>query len=73
MMTEGFQADLLLRHQHFLPQEKALVSEGKTWTMKRVVMRRICFSLPRDLYVRQRGTLLLGEFAGSLQEVYAGH
>lgn len=71
MMTEGFQADLLLHH--FLLQEKLLVYEGKTMTTKKVKMRKTCFSLPPDLVVRQQGTLLLGECAGSLKEVYAGH
>jgi len=71
-MTEGYQEDLLLLH-HFLLQEKLPVSEGKTMMMKTVKMRKICFSLPPDLVVRQRGTLLLGECTGNLQEVYAGH
>ncbi len=74
MMMEGFQEDpplLLLLLHHFL-QEKPPVSERKTMTMKTVMMRKICFSLPPDLVVRQRGTLLLVECAGSLQEVYAG-
>lgn len=73
MKMEGFQEDPLLRHQHFLLQEKPLVSEGKTMKMRRVVMRKICFSLPPGLDVRQQGKQLLGEFGGSLQEVYAGH
>lgn len=53
-------------------QEKSPVSEGKTMTMKTVKMRKICFSLPPDLVVRQRETLLLGECVGSRQEGYAG-
>lgn len=69
-MTEEFQEDPPL----LLLQEKPPVSEGKTMTMtmKTVKMRKICFSLPPVLVVRQRGTLLLGECVGSLQEVYAG-
>lgn len=73
MMTEGFQEDLLLLHHHFLLQRKPPVSEGKTMKMKTVKMRKICFSLPPDLVVRQQGTLLLEECVGNLQEVYAGH
>lgn len=69
---EGFQEDLLLLHHYLHLQEKPPVSEGKTMTMKTVKMRKICFSLPPDLVVRQRGTLLQGECAGSLWEVYAG-
>lgn len=71
MMMEGFQEDLLLlHHHHFLLQEKPPVSERKM--MKTEMMRKICFSLPPDLAVRQRETLLLGECVGSLQVVYAG-
>jgi len=69
MTTEVFQEDPLLLH--YLHQEKPPVFEGKT--MKTVKMRKICFSLPRDLVVRQRGTLLPGECVGNLQQVYVGH
>lgn len=74
MMMEGFQVDLLLllHHHHFLLQEKPPVSGGKTMMMKTVKMRKICFSPLPDLVVRQQGTLLLEEYVGSLQEVYAG-
>lgn len=72
MTTEGSQGDLLLLLHHLLLQEKPPVFEGKTMTMKTAMMRKICFSLPPDLVVRQRGTLLLGECVGRLQEVYAG-
>lgn len=76
MMTEGFLEDplllLLLLLRYFLLQEKPPVSEGKTTTMKTVKMRKICFSLPPALVVRQRGTLLLVECRESLREVYAG-
>lgn len=73
MMTEGFQVVPLLHyhHHHFLLQEKPPVSEGKTMTMKMVKTKNFCFSLPPDPVVRQRGTLLLGECVGNLQEVYA--
>lgn len=71
MKTEGFQEEPLLHH--FLLQEKPPVSEGKAMTMKTVKMRKICFSLPPDLVVRQRGTLPPGECVGSLHQVYAGH
>lgn len=70
MMTEGFQEDLL--PHHFLHQKKLLVYEGKTMMTKMVKMRKIYFSLPPSLVVRQQGTLLLGECTGSLTEVYAG-
>lgn len=71
-MTEGFLEGLLLLPHHFLLREKPPVSEGKTMTMKTVKMRKICFSLPPTLVVRQRVTLLLGECMGSPREVYAG-
>ena len=73
MMREGFQEDLLLLLLLLL-QEKLPVSERKMMMMmmmKMVKMKMICFSLPPDLVVRQRGTLLLGVCVGSLQEVYA--
>lgn len=66
MMMEGFLEDLL----HL--QEKAPVSEGKTMMMKKVKMRKICFSLPPALVVRQQGTLHLVGCMGSLREAYAG-
>lgn len=72
MTTEGFPEDLLLLHRHLLLLEKHPVSEGKTTTMKTVKMRKICFSLPPALVVRQRVTLLLGECMGSQREAYAG-
>lgn len=71
-MTEGFLEGPLLLHRHLLLLEKPPVSEGKTMTMKTVKMRKICFSLPPALVVRQRATLLLGECMGSQREVYAG-
>lgn len=70
MMMEGFREVLLLLHHQLSLQEKLPVSEGKTMTTEK--MRKICFSLLPDLVVRPRGTLLLGECVGSLQEVYGG-
>lgn len=73
MRREGFQEALtLLLHLPFRLQEKLLVSEGKTMMMNMEKMRKICFSLPLDPVVRLQGTLLLGECAGSLQEVCGG-
>lgn len=66
MMTEGFLEDPL----HL--QEKPPVSEGKTMTMKKVTLRKICFSLPPALVVRQRGTLHLVGCVESLREAYVG-
>lgn len=66
MTKVGFQEGLLRL------QEKLLVSEGKTTTTKTVKMKKICSSLPPDLVVRRRGTLLLGECVESLKEACAG-
>lgn len=71
MTREGLQEDPLLLHRCLL-REKLPVSEGKTMMKKMVKKRKICFSLPPDLVVRQRGTPLLGECVGNLWEVYAG-
>lgn len=70
MMREGFQEDPLLLPHCFLLQEEPPVSEEKMKTT--VMMRKICFSLPPDLGVRQRGILLLGECEESLRGEYAG-
>lgn len=64
MMREVFQEEPPLLH-YFLPQFP--VSGGMvTMTKKTAKMKRIGFSLPLDLVVRQQGTLPLGEYVGNL-------
>lgn len=62
----------LLHRYWFRLQEKLPASEGKTMTMQKEKMRKICFSLLPDLVVRLRGTPLRGECAGTLKEAYGG-
>lgn len=67
MMRGVFQEEQPLLH-HFLLQEQLPVSGGMVMMMmkKTAKMKRIGFSLPPDLVVRQQGTLPLGEYVGSL-------
>lgn len=71
---EGFREVLrfLLHRYWFRLREKLPASEGKTMTVQKEKMRKICFSLLPDLAVRLRGTPLRGECAGILKVACGG-